>query len=348
MKNTATRHIAVIRNRRYLITLQRWKSFTLRRKQFRSLLQSVFERHVRTASKLAFTKILQNAILTKAQNEILRVGTRFVLRLKMRAHFYATLIQSQVRMLVGKKLYQSILYKRRWAAVEIQRHLRGIFTRKFAFKVYTTFIEDLFEKLQREKHKTESRRENGAAQMIQNMFIKRKKDKMKQDEVKKRMRKISVEEDIEKSKSNYIRDRKVYESQIEEFYKEMRQSWEDNNILITQTNFEIKKLRTLRRKLASNKKKQKRQELENITKLGKEKRQQEWENDWNRRAIERSDDFKTYCKNCIDCPDTRTEVKMGKELKAKIKIRYDIVLRQILFISSIFRMEDMYKQCASQ
>lgn len=321
VKETAVNYLVSLNKRRKCTAFLFWKNKMVRRQRLRELIKKIIQRYVETSTRYAYNIMLQRAIEMVAMVELQRFGRGFVTRLRLRVHYFATIIQTQCRGMIGRKLFSAITYKRKWAATEIQRRARGNSARRLAFNKLTTYIEQEYENLVKEREKWKQNQDNRAARAIQKAFKRKQKWKKEQNELERRTREASVQKEMEKAKEDYLKERKVYETQLEEFFRNMRLSWEENNILIKRTHSEGIKLRTLRRKLVNEEKKRKEEEAKDALKKSEEEALQQWIEDWNKNCEAKINNYKDYCKKCIENPDTLSEKKIGKELKERIKVR---------------------------
>ena len=124
-----------------------------------------------------------------------------------------------------------------------------------------------------------------------------------------------------------MRDRKIYQRQIEEWYVAKKVAWGTDNVLESHTADEKAKIRSYQRKQKEIEKGQELNLKEVHNEAMKEKDVEAWLARWENVAQERSVEYKEFCMNCMVAPDTPHERKMGKKLKERVNCSATSVAR---------------------
>lgn len=247
----------------------------------------------------------------------------------MRVHFYATLIQTRCRGLLGRNIYRSICHQRHRASIEIQRHVRGYIHRQYAFNVFTTYVEQEFERLRREREIWEMNRQNRAASAIQMAFRKKQVRDHEKREKERKLREEIIQQQMEHDNHLYWQERKIHEKQIEEYYVNLKLNWIKNNQVVAKSESENIKIRTLRRRLLKEEAEKKQKQMKDAMLIEMEENHKLWNENWKKTISEKVQLHKDYCRHCIDGPtDTNSEMKFGKKLKDRVKLRLKDVLHR--------------------
>merc|ERR1711957_82705 len=105
-------------------------------------------------------------------------------------------------------------------------------------------------------------------------------------------REYTVYSEIEQCQSAYMKGRKIFEQQLENYYNKERDKWYENNATIEHTLKEGVKVRILRRQIFNNeqRRQKEKQELEQSNHI--ETHQQSLISHWRRKGKERCVEFK--------------------------------------------------------
>eukprot|EP00578_Thalassiosira_sp_NH16_P011315 CAMPEP_0181111412 /NCGR_PEP_ID=MMETSP1071-20121207/19258_1 /TAXON_ID=35127 /ORGANISM="Thalassiosira sp., Strain NH16" /LENGTH=394 /DNA_ID=CAMNT_0023195297 /DNA_START=786 /DNA_END=1970 /DNA_ORIENTATION=- len=136
----------------------------------------------------------------------------------------------------------------------------------------------------------------------------------------KREREIQIRQAMETERNQFLRERQIYEKQLEDYYKAMREdhaSWKRTQSKVSQ---DQTKVRTLRRRL-------KKEELESVEPDNSECLATEnWKREWEAKIMSGVKDMKSHCIHCIDQPDNRTEKQTRLTIRKRVKGRMKEVL----------------------
>ena len=319
-----------LRRKRDAIKLVR--GFVFRRKRARFLMTENIVRYVIDNTSDAWMIYRKFAMREIAVREIQRtirgyMGRTEALFLKI-LFKSAVLLQCSYRGKLARRRYLALKRKRHWAAAELQRHVRGVLSKRLAMNRLEGFLDSERQKLKKERWEWENAEMIAAVKSIQGQYRKlqaRRKVHLLKD---KKAREAIIEEEMEDMQRASKRDRKIYERQIEEWYERKRIAWAEDNVLESHTANEKAKIRSYQRKQKELEKKEELNLKEEHEEAMKDRNVEAWLKRWEKVAQERSLEYKEFCSNCMLAPDTPHERKMGKKLKEKVNKRYHDVLKR--------------------
>lgn len=270
----------------------------------------------------SFEKIRAAAVQEIASIDIQRIIRGFLSKREARIEYIliysATRIQSFYRARLAMIDVASIVWVREWASTEIQRLARGSIGRKKATNKLIRFVTEERRKLDEDRRIWEISRQHRGATKIQALCRRRlahkKADLMR--EQKKREQKI--EKELLNTLLRYKRERKTYEMQLQEQYREKRLKWIDDKSTKTRNKRDRRKTFALERKLANVKKIQLEEQKMRYDEKCERKRTKEWQIE---NITTKCEEYKKFCMRCITNPRTSEEKELGAELKKKIKAR---------------------------
>ncbi|GMH74275.1 hypothetical protein TrLO_g13608 [Triparma laevis f. longispina] len=309
-----------------------WRGYMWRRKRARFLMTENIVRYVienTSTAWMVYRKWCMKEIAVREIQRMIRghIGRMEAMFLKILFRS-AVLLQKTYRGKLSRRRYLALRRKRNWAASEMQRHVRGILSKRLAMNRLEGFLDSERAKLARQKFDWENAELIKAARSIQGQWRKlmaRRKVHLLKD---KKEREKMIAKEMEDMIKGHNRDRKVYQKQIEEWYEKKRIDWESTNVTENQTAAEKAKIRAYRRKLkAEEGQEEERQEQVKLDQM-EEKRVEQWLKVWSKKASEESEKYKIACRNCMIAPDTPLEKKLGHELKRKVKARTKDVLKR--------------------
>ena len=318
--------------RRKRDSLKLWRGYMWRRKRARFLMTENIVRYVIENTGTAWMVYRKWCMKEIAVREIQRMIRGHIGR--MEAMFLkilfrsAVLLQKTYRGKLARRRYLALRKKRNWAATEMQRHARGILSKRLAMNRLEGFLDTERKKLAKDRFDWENEELIKAARSIQGQWRKtmaRRKVHLLKD---KKEREAMIQEEMEEMAKAFERDRRVYQRQIEEWYEKKRIDWEQNNVTENQTAAEKAKIRAYRRQLKHEvgveEEKQEERRLEQLD----EQRVDQWLKVWSIKAVEEAEKYKIACRNCMIAPDTPLEKKLGHELKRKVRARTKDVLKR--------------------
>ncbi|KAL7553296.1 hypothetical protein ACHAWF_016563 [Thalassiosira exigua] len=264
------------------------------------------------------------AICHRATLVIQRVGRGFLGRLVARKcwmiYSSATLIQTHFRMHLAKKRLHALYCTYIWAIVEVQRLIRGALGRRLAYRKLMTIVEQERVRIAKEREKLEM--ERGVRSLIKlQAFWRRKIATAKSMELRQKMqREALIRQAMETERDLFLRERQIYQRQLESFYKSMKDEHLNNDKIQSKVAQDQIKVRTLKRRLKKDEIDS--AEPDNSEQLAMEK----WKRDWGARIEAGVMEMKSNSIHCLDQPDNATEKRTRAIIKERIKGRVPQVL----------------------
>ena len=303
-----------------------WKSYTMYQQSLRSILNSIDTRKMNRMKYRGLLAFIDWSRRTLVALTLQRVGRgyfgRRVAYSRWRIKRSAITMQCFVRMYFAKQRLIELASKYLWAVVTIQRIFRGMLARRVAFKRLMSRVER--ERIQNTEEKKRLLLLRGiwSITRIQSCF-RRFKAKSHANELRAaRQSESDIRHAMEARIEKFRKERKVYERQLEEYYRSKKEEYMRNiNIQSKITNDQIS-VRTLRRRL-------KNEELKNASPDETELIQdQQWKHDWEVKIETGVDSIKQHCAHCLKCPDNRAEKKIGLSVRKRVKARVKVVLKR--------------------
>lgn len=313
-------------------SLAQWQVKMRQRQRTRKALHKLSKGLEYRLLKCGFSKIIKNAITIIAITEIQRTGRVFVGRLQSKMinkkKYLVIAVQALVRGFIQKRLYFRMILKRHWSMIKIQRNIRGYFHRRVAKNIRLTIIDKEHLRLAEKQISELTSRRACSAKVLQYFFRRVVSKKRGRVTIQRIKREYTVYSEIEQCQSAYMKGRKIFEQQLENYYNKERDKWYENNATIEHTLKEGVKVRILRRQIFNNeqRRQKEKQELEQSNRI--ETHQQSLISHWRRKGEERCVEFKKYCWHCLQSPDTPEEFIFAKTIKKRIKKRISDVLRR--------------------
>ena len=318
--------------RRKKVAAKVWRDYMWRRKRAKFLMQENIARYVVDNTATAWCIMRKWVMREIAVREIQRVMRGRIGR--MEASFLkllfesAILLQKTYRGRLSYRKYVTLKRKRTWAASELQRHVRGALARRLAFNRLEGFLDKERKKLAKARYDFENREMVNAVKLIQRQYrklMKRRKVHLLKESSD---REAMIQEMMDEMMKNHERARKVYETQISEWYARKRQEWEENNVIAGQVGGEKAKIRAYRRQQADNERKKRGNVMKEKQEEMEERRIEQWLKVWKVKAEEAAEKYMIKCRHCMFHPDTPLEKKIGKDLKKKVHARTKDILKR--------------------
>jgi hypothetical protein len=154
-------------------------------------------------------------------------------------------------------------------------------------------------------------------------FWRRKMVTSKAAELREKMRReIRIQRAMETDRKLFLRERQIYERQLEGFYKLLREEYENCIHIESKVSHDQMKVRTLRRRLKNEELQS--AEPDNSEYLATEK----WQNEWEAKIESGVKEVKSHCLHCLDQPDNSVEKRTRKNLLMRVKGRVPDVLKR--------------------
>jgi len=325
-------HIFSFRRKQKFSIFQLWKNFTLRRQLLRNLMTTIINNLVIDEMQFSFERLLILTKRTIVVSDLQRVIRGFLARLKLRTHLDAILIQTPWRGFLSKKLVIKIKNGRNLAATEIQRYIRGCLDRRFASKVLDSCMQQEWDLMMKERKALELEKKTEATRKIQKAYQSWILWREEQAKREKKKREKRVTDEMAYIRNINVRERKIYEKEVEQHHRNMRNELEEHNIAVKKTQLDCIRIRNLRRKLENEQRKIKQKEVDAIEANQEASDLQKWNSEWFEKIETKCFENHNFCENCITNPDTISEKRLGKELKQKRKIRLGLKSQICTFV----------------
>lgn len=300
----------------------------LKHAKFQSSLRrilSMFDQRMKVRmKKQGLTAFLQQVARHNAALELQRVGRGLLGRIKARycwlIYSSATSIQTRYRMYVAKSKLDALSLEYNWAIVEVQRHIRGALGRRLAFRKLMTIVEQQYLNNVKERERLESERGMWCLIRLQS-FWRRKIATIEVDKLRKmKQREILVRRAMETDRDIFLRERQIYERQLEAFYRSMKEDHINNERVQSKVAKDKVKVRTLRRRIKNDEIIN--AEPDNSEQLATEK----WKSDWQSKIVLGVKNKRAYCIHCLDEPDNAVEKLARATIRKRVKGRVFEVL----------------------
>lgn len=258
--------------------------------------------------------------------DIQRVGRGFLGRIKARIcsmmNESATLIQTHSRMYLARQKLQQLLSTYVSAVIKVQSLFRSVLARRLALKMLMALVQQ-----ERMVNANEMKRyawERGIWCLTRLQSHQRRKnavifvEQLRQQ----RLRETEVRHAMEARNAAFRRERKLYERQLEEFYRQMKEDHDTNKKSEAKVLQDKIRLRTLQRRIKNEELKS--QEPDKV--MEENLATEQWKRDWLAKIEVDVAKTKEHYVQCMDRPANRTDKKTRSIARKRIKKRVTEVL----------------------
>lgn len=183
--------------------------------------------------------------------EIQRVGRGFLGRIVARNRWMvftsATMIQTHFRMYLARKQLNILSSMYHWAIVEVQRNIRGALARRLALKKLLTLVEQEHLRNVKERERLEMERGVWYLTKLQGLWRRKMASAKILELRRKRQREIQLQRAMETERNLFLRERQIYERQLEGYYKSMKEEHDNSNQVQSRIAHDQIKVRTDRK-----------------------------------------------------------------------------------------------------
>lgn len=264
--------------------------------------------------------------------ELQRLARGFLGRLDARwiwrIHELVTAVQAKVRKFLVLTATRKELRRRRWAATEIERHARALNARRLAMWRLEAHIDREHRKLAQRKREWAERRERHAARAVQGAWRARVARLRAAAEKKRREDAVLTVRDMEMLHADNLRRRKIYEVQLEDWYRDRKQEHEMNTIYEDFGASERAKILHYRRKQMYDAEREKERRAAQLANMLEDERVANWIRKWEITKEERVKALRTRLEWCRTTPETAEERAIGRKLQKEAKARAKLVLKR--------------------
>lgn len=258
--------------------------------------------------------------------DIQRIGRGFLGRIKARIWLMmnesATLIQTHSRMYLARMKLHQLLSVYTSAVIKVQSLIRGVLARRLALRRIMTLVEKARMDNANKMKRYAWERGVWCLTMLQSHSRRKNAVTLVNQLRQQRRREAEVRHAMDSRNAAFRRERKLYQRQLEEFYRQMRDDQDtkkQNEAKILQDKI---RLRTLQRRLKNEEIKS--QEPDKV--LEENLATDNWKRDWLAKievAVARTRDHYAHC---LDRPANRSEKKTRSIARKRIKHRVTEVL----------------------
>ncbi|KAL7465338.1 hypothetical protein ACHAXS_007429 [Conticribra weissflogii] len=274
----------------------RWKAFTLYQSSLRSILIRVD---------------------TKFRNRMIASGLLGLSHWNQQQES-AVQIQRVFRGILGS--FEQLCSRYLFAVIEIQRHIRGALGRRIAFKRLMQLVDTWRKANTEEKERLMLQSGERSLVKLQSLFRRKKASTLAKELHNQRRREQDIQHAMDLQRKSFLRERKIYERQLENFYMSMKDEHENNQLLSSKIAKDQIRIRTLRRRIYTD-------ELKNANPDNSEDISiQEWKKDWELRISKGVDDIKAHSIHCLKNPDNSNEKKIRASIRKRVKRRIPHIL----------------------
>lgn len=255
-----------------------------------------------------------------------RVGRGFLGRIKARIcsmmNESATLIQTHSRMCLARQKLQQLLATYVSAVIKVQSLLRGSIARRLALKKLMTLVDKERMNNANKMHRYAWERGMWSLTRLQS-HQRRKNAVILVDELRQqRRRETEVRHAMCSRNAAFRRERKLYQRQLEEFYRQMKEDYDTNKTNEAKVLQDQIRLRTLKRRIKNEELKSQEPDRVMEEKLATE----QWKRDWQIKIEVDVAKTQEHYAQCLDRPANRTEKKTRSIARKRIKNRLTEVL----------------------
>ncbi|KAL3800346.1 hypothetical protein HJC23_003642 [Cyclotella cryptica] len=303
-----------------------WIEYTWSRRSLRKSLTLIDSRIKARMQYRGLHSFLGWSIRSHAALTIQRVGRGFFGR-RVAAYRWtikqsAIIIQCRIRMHFAKKRLYELSSVYHDALVTIQRIIRGALGRQLAFKRLMSVVEREHLRNMKEKERLLLLRGIWSVTKLQACIRRIRATSFARELRAIRKRENDIRHAMEARCEAFRKERKVYEKQLEEFYRSKREKHFRDSIMESEVQKHQRNLRSLRRRLRND-------DLKNAEPDNMEfVLTKEWKKEWEMKIETGVEELKLHCEHCIRKPDNRAEKKIGASVKKRIKARTSEVLKR--------------------
>jgi hypothetical protein len=314
------------RHRTKLAVWRQWLEYA----RYQSLLRATVE-HINCRIELlrkhrGLLAFVQSSARQHAALQIQRVGRghigRNVARQCWTVSYSATLIQTHFRMYLAQNQLQSLASKYIWATIQVQRYTRGALGRRLALTRLLNLVDQEHMKNVQRMERLEL--ERGVASLTKLQALWRRKIAIAKLASMRMIygREMQIQRDMEASRQLFLRERQIYERQLEQFYKSLREEQENTNQIQSKIAHDQVMVNTLRRRL--NFAELKHAPPDNSEQLATEK----WLVDNQAKVESEVKATISHCIHCLDQPDNTVEKQTRSAVMKRVKERVPHVLNR--------------------
>ena len=313
-------------------TVGTWAEYCARRRRCRYIfVQMIVRYHVINISH-AFAHWLHCTLDMSRARDFNRVVRGFLARCEAKfvrhMHTVVVLIQKRYRALVVRRMYQGMLLKRNWAALEMQRHIRGCRARRITlWKLQNKFDREM-RKMRLDREKWQAQLENKAAGKIQTAWHGLLARRRAKEEKKRKARIAKVEKEMVDLEIENNRKRNIYEEKVVAWYAAQRDEFMKNALFEEFSAAERDKILKHRRRKADAERAAEEEHKKKVEQQMEEQRVENFLAHWDKKIEKGGKDWRAYLEHCIDEPETQEEKLTGKEIMKEVKAQGKIVFKR--------------------
>ena len=253
-----------------------------------------------------------------------RRRNKFVKRMTIRV----SKLQANTRRFIQAQKFRKKWYRLFWAAVGVQRLVRGWLARRKIAQRLEAYIDTQHRLLEKEKAAWHFERMVKSAMSMQAMvrrFLRRRR-MMKVMQLNHRVEFAKTA--MEKMQNKHRVNTSVYRKSIMDFYVKRKEEYDKNTLDERQTLEQRRLIAARRNEIIKNQKEREREAREKKLEQIEEERIDRWIQRWEIKIEERATTKKVKCENAILLPETPEDLILKKKLLSKIKGHVKNVLRK--------------------
>ena len=303
-----------------------WQTYTTHRRSMRSILSSIDVSAIKRLKRRGLTVFANWSAMCWAALTLQRVSRghlgRNIASVHQKIKQSAIIIQCCTRMYFAKKKLQIFSASYLWGVVTIQRIVRGAIARSLAFKRLMSLVEQEHIRNMKERDRLLMLRGVWGLTKLQSC-IRRINAKRRGCELRAmRKREADIRHAMEARCEKFRKERRVYERQLEEFYRCRREEFCRNIQVQSKVTRDKVSVRTLHRRIENDERKN--ASADNSELMYTE----QWKRSWEMKIEAGVEDLRQHCLHCLKNPDNRAEKKVSVQVKKRIKIRTKEVLKR--------------------
>jgi hypothetical protein len=233
----------------------------------------------------------------------------------------STLIQKLFRKYIANRSVLMLKSKRTFAAIELQRFLRGCQGRNLAKKNWLTLLD--MERIRSEKEHEEEhlRLTTSYAIRTQRRFRAKRARRNFNEAVEKAKRELEVRRAMARRKAECEMEHLIYQKQLFEHYEKFQKESHQHESEMERIEKQKLEIKLLHRKLEDRRRREEEEARCVRNKEYKEFLKHKLEEEWKLKEDERCEGYKRHCLTCLKHPEIQDERRAGKRIRARIKRR---------------------------
>ena len=323
--NLMKRFLLKLKTRVESATFDFWRRKYQNRRRLKQILTYVSNKMKFDIYTFVLERIRFNAIKCLSAIEIQRMwrgcSARIDTKIRYIFIYSATLIQTLIRKYIAKRTALMLKSKRIFAAIELQRFLRGCRGRDLTKRNWQTLLDMESNRIEKEHEEQCLRIRTSYAIKIQRRYRAEIARRNFIEAVKKAKKELEVRLAIEKRKEECEMEHVIYQKQLFEHYEKIQKEAHEQKNEMERIEKQKAEVQLLHRRLEDRRLREEEEVRSTRNEEYKEFLKNKLEEEWKLKEEERCEDYKQKCLMCLDNPEILDEKRNGKKIRTRIKKR---------------------------